>query len=93
MIAAILLGVVSGAVGFVPLLVGLRLTKRVTRTSNLGHMGALLLGVLFSFAILFVAAIACIMLARDLVLPFVVSEVLALAVAAIGFGISTLVRK
>ena len=65
----------------------------VTDTSNLGHAGALLLGVLLSVAVLFVTAIACALLAREFVLPFVLAEVVALSVAAIGFGVSNLVRK
>ena len=46
-----------------------------------------------SVAVLFVTAIACALLAREFVLPFVLAEVVALSVAAIGFGVSNLVRK
>ena len=88
MAVAIVLGALAGAAGFAPLFAGLRMTRRVTDTSNLGHAGALLLGVL-----LFVTAIACALLAREFVLPFVLAEVVALSVAAIGFGVSNLVRK
>lgn len=93
MAAAIVLGALSGLVGFLPLLGSLRMTKRVTKTSNLGHMGALLLGVLVSFLLLFGAALACIIAARDLALPFALAEVLALIAVAIGFGVVKLVRK
>ena len=88
MAVAIVLGALAGAAGFAPLFAGLRMTRRVTDTSNLGHAGALLLGVLLS-----VTAIACALLAREFVLPFVLAEVVALSVAAIGFGVSNLVRK
>ena len=91
MAVAIVLGALAGAAGFAPLFAGLRMTRRVTDTSNLGHAGALLLGVLLSVAVLFVTAIA--LLAREFVLPFVLAEVVALSVAAIGFGVSNLVRK
>ena len=91
MAVAIVLGALAGAAGFAPLFAGLRMTRRVTDTSNLGHAGALLLGVLLSVAVLFVTAIACALLAREFVLPFVLAE--ALSVAAIGFGVSNLVRK
>ena len=85
MAVAIVLGAASrGAAGFAPLFAGLRMTRRVTDTSNLGHAGALLLGVLLSVAVLFVTAIACALLAREFVLPFVLAEVVALSVAAIG---------
>lgn len=93
MVGAIVLGALSGLVGFVPLPVGLRLTKKVTETSNLGHMGLLLLSVLASFVILFATMFACLSLARDLALPFVLAEAIALIAAAIGFGVVTLVRK
>ena len=46
MIAAIVLGAVSGILGFLPLYMGLRLARKATPTSNLGHAVALLLGVL-----------------------------------------------
>ena len=91
MAVAIVLGALAGAAGFAPLFAGLRMTRRVT--DNLGHAGALLLGVLLSVAVLFVTAIACALLAREFVLPFVLAEVVALSVAAIGFGVSNLVRK
>ena len=53
MIAAIVLGAVSGILGFLPLYMGLRLARKATPTSNLGHAGALLLGVLLSFCLLY----------------------------------------
>ncbi|HIY82557.1 MAG TPA: hypothetical protein H9823_01720 [Candidatus Rubneribacter avistercoris] len=93
MAGAIVLGALAGAAGFVPLFAGLRMTRRVTDTSNIGHAGALLLGVLLSFIVIFVSAIICIVAARDLVLPFVLAEVVALAAVAIGFGVVKLVRK
>ena len=79
MAAAIVVGALFGIAGFLPLVAGLRMTRRVTDTSNLGHAGA--------------AAIACVALARDLVLPFVLAEVAALCIAAVAFGFSKLVRK
>ena len=93
MIAAIVLGAVSGILGFLPLYIGLRLARKATPTSNLGHAGALLLGVLLSFLILVAAFIVCIFVARDLVLPFVLAEVGGLVVSAVAFGFSTLARK
>ena len=93
MIAAIVLGAVSGILGFLPLYMGLRLARKATPTSNLGHAGALLLGVLLSFLILVAAFIVCIFVARDLVLPFVLADVGGLVVSAVAFGFSTLARK
>ena len=93
MAVAIVLGALAGIAGFLPLFAGLRMTRRVTDTSNLGHAGALLLGVLVSFAVIFASAIICAVIARDQILPFVLSEVAALSVSAIVFGFSKLVRK
>ena len=85
MAVAIVLGALSGIVGFLPLFGSLQLAKRATKTSNLGHM--------VSFLLLFATAFACILLARDFALPFALAEVLALIVVAIGFGVMRLVRK
>lgn len=93
MVAAIVLGILSGIAGFVPLVIGLRMARYVTRTSNLGHMGLLLLSLTTSFTVLFITLVICIKLARDVVLPFTLAEVLSLSVAAVGLGIVRLVRK
>ena len=85
-------GVVRGA-RRLPLFLGLRMTRRVTDTSNLGHAGALMLGVLLSFVILFLGAIACVVLARDIAVPFVLAEAAVLVACAIGYGVYTFVRK
>ena len=92
-VVAIVLGAVCGVLGFLPLYMGLRLARKATPTSNLGHAGALLLGVLLSFVLLVIAFIACALVARDLVLPFVLAEVAGLIVSTVGFGFSTFVRK
>ena len=93
MAAAIILGLLSGVLGFLPLFVGLRMTKKVTETGNFGHMAILMLALLISFALLFACAIACVMLARDLALHFALSEAVGLCLVTIGFGISRVVRK
>ena len=92
MVTAILLGVVVGAVSFVPY-VGLRKAKHATRTSNFGHMTILLLALLVSIVILFGATLVCIFTARDVILPFTLAEVITLAVVAIAFGVWRIVRK
>lgn len=93
MVLAIVLGALSGALGVLPLFLGLRMTRRVTDTSNLGRAGALMLGVLLSFVILFLGAIACVVLARDIAVPFVLAEAAVLVACAIGYGVYTFVRK
>lgn len=93
MVLAIVLGALCGIGGFLPLLLALRLAKRATPTSNLGHAGALLLGVLLSFVILVAGLFICAGVARDVLVPFSLAEIGVLVVAAIGFGVYRLVRK
>lgn len=93
MALAIVLGVLAGAVGFAPLIFGLHRVKHMTDAGNFGHMGVLMLCLIFSFVLMFAAAILCITLARDLALPFVLSEAVALSLTAVAFGVSRIVRK
>ena len=93
MILPIVLGAACGVVGFMPLIAGLGLARKATPTSNLGHAGALLLGVFGSFVLLAGTLIVCIVVARDAVLPFTLAEVAALIVSAVVYGASKLVKK
>ena len=93
MAIAIVLGLLAGVVGFAPLLIALRLTRRVTATSNFGYMSILLIGLVISFVLMFAFAIICINVYRDVAMPFVLAEAVALSVVAIGYGISKMVRK
>lgn len=87
MILAIICGALAGFVGFLPLLVGLNMTKKVTATSNFGHMSILILSLVVSFALMFAFAIVCVLVARDVALFFVLAEAVALSVTAIVFGV------
>ena len=62
MIIAIVCGLLSGVVGFLPLLVGLNMTKKVTSTSNFGHMSILILSLVVSFVVMFALAVLCVVL-------------------------------
>ncbi len=93
MVLAIVLGAVAGMVGFAPLVFGLHRVKSMTDAGNFGHMGVLMVCLLISFVLMFAAAILCISLARELALPFVLSEAAALSITAIAFGVSRLLRK
>ena len=87
LIIAIVCGLLSGVVGFMPLLVGLRMTKKVTATSNFGHMSILIISLIVSFVVMFALAMLCVAFARDYAMPFVLAEAVALSVVAIVFGI------
>ena len=93
MFFSILLGALSGIVGFLPLIWGLRLAHKATPTSNLGHAGALLLGVLLSFLILAATMILCLIIARDMAFSFVLAEGAGLVCTAAAYGVYKLVRK
>lgn len=87
MALAIACGLLSGVVGFAPLLVGLNMTKKVTATSNFGHMSILIISLIVSFVVMFALAVLCVVVAREYAMPFVLAEAVALSVVAIVFGV------
>ena len=93
MVIAIVLGACIGAAGFIPLIWGMNLARKATPTSNVGHAGGLLLGLLVSFVVIMAAAVACIALFREYTFPFVLAEAIALSVVAAVYGLMRLVRK
>ncbi len=94
MAVAIVLGALSGVIGFLPLYFGLRLTKRTAASGVAGSMTILIIMLIVSFAVLFALAILCVVFYRSLALAFVLAEVIALSVVAIVFGVrSVLTRK
>lgn len=86
MILAILAGAVAGFVGFLPLLISMRLSKRSLSlsTANTALFG--LAGVFVSLVILAVELIICAQVARGMVLPFGLSEMLALIVCTLVYA-------
>lgn len=87
MALAIVLGALAGALGFAPLFIGLRLTRKTTATSPVGPMAVLMLSLVVSFVLVFVLAIAFVSWDKPHGLPFVLAEVLCLSAVAIAFGI------
>lgn len=69
MVLAIALGILAGIAGFLPLVFGLHRVKHMTDSGNLGHMGVLMLCLLFSFVLMFAFAILCINVNRMLRCP------------------------
>ena len=92
-VIAALVGLVVGVGCFSPLVFGMNLARKATPTSNFGHAGSLLLGVLLSLVILAVATIVCVMFARDVAVPFVLAEAVGLIGAAVAFGVTKQLRK
>lgn len=87
-VVAVVIGVIVGIAGFAPLIFGMNKARSVTPTSNFGHAGALMMGVLISFVILGIAVVVCVKLFRDFAVPFVLGAAGGLIVAAVVFGIS-----
>ena len=93
MVFAVLVGLIVGVAGFAPLIFGMNKARNATATSNLGHAGSLLLGVLLSFVVLGAAMVICALCFRAVAIPFVLAEAAGLAATAIAFGISKNLRK
>ena len=88
-----ILGALAGLVGFLPLLFGLRMTRKTVSAGVAGSMMVLFVALLASFVILVMTAVVCIAFDRGLALPFVGAEVIALSAVAIAYGVRTVVRK
>ncbi len=87
MVLSILLGVLAGVIGFIPLVVALRATKRHPEVGNVGPMLKLFLGLLISFVLLALFAILYAATDKGNALPFVLAEAIALSLCAIVYGI------
>lgn len=93
MVAAIIVGILVGTLSFTPLIASIRLARKASPTSNLGHAGALMLGVLLSFVILAATLVICLLAFREYVVPFAAAEAGALLVFATVFGFMRQVRR
>ena len=93
MFVAILVGIMVGVGCFAPLVFGMNKARMATPTSNFGHAGSLLLGVLISFVLLGIATVICVKFFRDLAVPFVLAEAGGLIAAAVVFGVNKQLRR
>lgn len=87
MLAAILLGIVTGFIGFLPLVAAFRATKRNPKTGVFSPMVKLIFGLIISFAILLVATLVFIAFDKPDAMFFVLTEAIVLCITAIVFGI------
>ena len=92
-VIAAMVGLIVGVGCFAPLIFGMNLARKASPTSNLGHAGSLLLGVLLSFVVLGAAVAICVVAARDMAVPFTVGAAVGLIIAAVAFGVSKQLRK
>lgn len=93
MVLAILLGIVAGLAGFIPLVIALKLTKRTVHGGTAASMIVLLLGLVVSFALLFAFAALFFGFDHGNGIPFLFAEVLALSAAAIGYALWQMLRR
>ena len=82
-----ILGLLAGAVGFLPFVAELKAQRNVTETSNLSYTSIMVLSIVGSSAVLFASVGACIVFNRENILPFVGGEAAGLITFALAFGI------
>lgn len=93
MVLPMVIGLICGVAGFLPLLGAISGVRRVTSTSNFSHLSILLLAVAGSIAVLLIATFICISVARDNVFWFVIAEAIGLVASAIIFGVKTFIVR
>lgn len=90
---AILLGLVCGIIGFIPLLIALRISRKAIKAGLGASMGVVLLGLAISFVILIAAMLTVNDLYHDSVVIFVVFCAIGLSISAISYGIYSQVTR
>lgn len=87
MAIAILIGILIGIVGFLPLLGALKISKKIVATLTGLNAAVMIFSILISLAILIVSMLIFNDLNHSNILPFVLSAAITLIITAIGFGI------
>lgn len=87
MAIAILIGILIGIVGFLPLLGALKISKKIVATRTGLNAAVMIFSILISLAIMIVSMLIFNDLNHLNILPFVLSAAITLIITAIGFGI------
>lgn len=87
MAIAILIGILIGIVGFLPLLGALKISKKIVATRTGLNAAVMIFSILISLAIMIVSMLIFNDLNHSNILPFVLSVAITLIITAIGFGI------
>ena len=87
MAIAILIGILIGIVGFLPLLGALKISKKIVATPTGWNAAVMIFSILISLAIMIVSMLIFNELNHSNILPFVLSAAITLIITAIGFGI------
>ena len=94
MALAIVLGVVCGLLGVLPLYAGTHIVNRMdAQKSAAGYLTPVLLALGGSIIVLAFATVVCVAVARSLALYFVLAEAGAIIVAALVYGFYRALRK
>ena len=94
MVVAVVLGLLAGLLGGLPLVLGIRVVNGMdAQNSAAGYLTPVLLALGGSLVVLAFATILCVAVAREFALPFVLAEAAALIVAALVFGFAKALRK
>lgn len=86
-------GALVGVLAFIPLMLSIKASKNVTKTSNLGYGALLILGVFSSLIVLVVAVLICYFAAKDGLIAFVLAAAITLILFAIAYGIYTVIAR
>ena len=93
MVLAIVLGIVFGVIGSLPLFFGIRFVKRISATNTYGFLG-LFLGCIFVSAILLVVPLlVCANVAHDMALAMAIAELTVFLVLVAILGIMRIRQK
>lgn len=92
MASAILLGIICGVVGFLPLVASIVLTKKLPRAGVGVNMAITLLSLAISFAFFIAVILIYNDSFHDTILAFVGSAAVTLSIVAIGFGIYSQIK-
>lgn len=87
MAIAILIGILIGIVGFLPLLGALKISKKIVATRTGLNAAVMIFSILISLVIMIVSMLIFNDLNHSNILPFVLSAAITLIITAIGFGI------
>ncbi len=92
-VAAVIIGIILGAVSVIPFNIATQRIRKVNPTQSLNMLGPFLLTILISFVILIAGMIVCRLVAESVIWPFVIAELLAFAVCVVIFGIMVVRRR
>lgn len=93
MVLAVVLGILFGVVGFLPLFAGIRIVKKIPATNTYGFLG-LFLGCIFISAILLVVPLlVCSKVAHDVAFAMAIAELVVFIALVAVLGIMRIRQK